>query len=456
MLKGVKSCFIRMVGRYYRKTAARFKFKKNIAVKEALSQLYPLKDQEILYEEHQVKKLCIACGIIFIGIVSVVCLRLCSQTNGRLTEGAQLIRNEWGAGDYSVTLQAENADREWQEEISIQVAERQFTEEERILILDEAERILPELIKGKNTDLQHVESDLFLPSGLENYPVNIIWRSNSIRMEDSGVIDRTGLFKGGEWAELTAELSCGQEKRVIVYEVYLLPEQISDEEAFFRELEEVILTAEDETNADQEWQLPLELNGQKISWRERKEDMSIPIFLIVLMGALAVAGGMDKDLENGCKDRRKQLLTEYPDFLSKLRLYLSAGMTTKAAFYKLAEDYNRKSVKRNYLFEELQLACNRFRNGVSEEKVYLDWGKRCVEIRYRRLSLLLCSHLKIGNGQLLRELEAEEESAREERKHHARKLGEEAGVKLLFPMLLQLLVVLFLILIPAYLDFGAV
>ncbi|MBQ8596622.1 MAG: type II secretion system F family protein [Lachnospiraceae bacterium] len=425
-------------------------------MKDALEQLYPLKNQEVMYEEHQVKKLCTVCGIVFIGIVSVVCLRLSSQTKDRLTEGAQLIRNEWGAGDYSVTLQAENADREWQKEFSIQIGERQFTEEERILILDETERMLPELIKGKNTDLQHVENNLLLPSSLEDYPVNISWRSSSVRIQNSGEIDRIGLSGEGERAELTAELSCGQEKRVVVYEVCLLPEQISDEEAFFRALEETVLEAEDAGNVEKELQLPLEINGQRISWRERKEDISIPILLIVLMGALAVAGGMDKDLENCCKDRRKQLLTAYPDFLSKLRLYLSAGMTIKVAFYKLAEDYGRESVKRNYLSEELQLACNRFRNGVSEEKVYQEWGKRCVEIRYRRLSLLLCSHLRMGSGQLLRELEAEEESAREERKHHARKLGEEAGVKLLFPMLLQLLVVLFLILIPAYLDFGAV
>lgn len=79
-----------------------------------------------------------------------------------------------------------------------------------------------------------------------------------------------------------------------------------------------------------------------------------------------------------------------------------------------------------------------------------------MEMRYRKLSLLLITHLKIGNGQLLKFLDSEEISAREEKRQMARKLGEEASVKLLFPMLLQLLVVMFLILIPAYIDFGGI
>lgn len=456
MTRGMKGWFLHIIRGYYRKATAGFKSKKNTVVKGALEQLYPLQNQEVLYEEHQVKKLCVVCGIVFIGIVSVVCLGLSSQSEGRLTEGARLIRNEWGAGDYSVTLQAENTDKEWQKEVSLQISERQFTEEEKKWILDEAGSILPEMMKGKNADLQHVESDLQLPVSLKDYPVSIIWRSNSERIEESGEIDRKGLLGEGEWSEITAMISCGEEEKTINYEVHLLPEQISDEDAFFRELEETVSVAEGEKSVEKELQLPLEINGQKISWREQKENIGISVLLLVVIGALAVAAGMDKDLENCCQERKKQLQTEYPDFLSKLRLYLSAGMTTKAAFYKLAEDYDRKNAKKNYLSEELQLVCNRFKNGVSEESVYREWGKRCMEIRYRRLSILLCNYLRMGSGQLLRELEVEEENAREERKQHARKLGEEAGVKLLFPMLLQLLVVLFLILIPAYLDFKAV
>ena len=52
-------------------------------------------------------------------------------------------------------------------------------------------------------------------------------------------------------------------------------------------------------------------------------------------------------------------------------------------------------------------------------------------------------------------LAEETDLALEERSRLARKRGEEAGTKLLFPMILMLVVVMFLILLPAFSGFGA-
>ena len=104
--------------------------------------------------------------------------------------------------------------------------------------------------------------------------------------------------------------------------------------------------------------------------------------------------------------------------------------------------------------EEMQVSCHQLENGVAQEKVYQDFGKRCGEMRYRRLSFLLAVQLKQGNDQLLTLLEKETNDAQEERKNLARKAGEEAGTKLLLPMLLMLVVVMLLVLLPAYTGFG--
>ena len=52
-------------------------------------------------------------------------------------------------------------------------------------------------------------------------------------------------------------------------------------------------------------------------------------------------------------------------------------------------------------------------------------------------------------------LSEEADAALEERRNLARKRGEEAGTKLLFPMMLMLVVVMFLILLPAFFGFAA-
>ncbi|MDE7404570.1 MAG: secretion protein F, partial [Lachnospiraceae bacterium] len=64
--------------------------------------------------------------------------------------------------------------------------------------------------------------------------------------------------------------------------------------------------------------------------------------------------------------------------------------------------------------------------------------------------------LKPGNGQLLTLLAQEADGAQEDRRNMAKKAGEEAGTRLLFPMMLMLVVVMFLVLLPAYLDFGSI
>ena len=112
--------------------------------------------------------------------------------------------------------------------------------------------------------------------------------------------------------------------------------------------------------------------------------------------------------------------------------------------------------KEHYLYKEIKLACHQLQNGMSEEQVYQDFGRRCGQMRYRRLSFLLSVHLKQGNQQLLMLLSQEADSAQEDRMSMARKAGEEAGTKLLLPMMLMMVVAMILVLLPAYINFGSI
>ena len=65
---------------------------------------------------------------------------------------------------------------------------------------------------------------------------------------------------------------------------------------------------------------------------------------------------------------------------------------------------------------------------------------------------LLVSGQKIGNRNLMDKLEEEAERVFLERKNTARKLGEEASTKLLIPMMLMLMVVMGIVIVPAFLS----
>ena len=75
-------------------------------------------------------------------------------------------------------------------------------------------------------------------------------------------------------------------------------------------------------------------------------------------------------------------------------------------------------------------------------------------IQYMKFSNLLVQNLKKGSNGILEALRQEAKKAFEDRINMARKLGEEAGTKLLLPMMLMLGIVMVLIIIPAYFSFS--
>ena len=84
---------------------------------------------------------------------------------------------------------------------------------------------------------------------------------------------------------------------------------------------------------------------------------------------------------------------------------------------------------------------------------YERFGERCQISGYRKLGNTLSRNLQKGNQGLLELLETQVDEAFEERKNVARKCGEEAGTKLLFPMMLMLGIVMVILLVPAMLAF---
>jgi hypothetical protein len=91
--------------------------------------------------------------------------------------------------------------------------------------------------------------------------------------------------------------------------------------------------------------------------------------------------------------------------------------------------------------------------GVSEGTAYEQYGRRIGLIPYVKFSSLIAQNLKKGNKGFTELLRQEALEAFEERKELAKRLGEEAGTKLLAPMMLMLLLVFLIILIPAFMSF---
>lgn len=129
-------------------------------------------------------------------------------------------------------------------------------------------------------------------------------------------------------------------------------------------------------------------------------------------------------------------------------------MTVKCAWRKVTEGYAREKEegKKRYAYEEMIQTCHEMDSGVTESESYENFGRRCDVQVYIRLGALLSQNLRKGTKGLTELLKLESIQAFEERKAQAKRLGEEAGTKLLLPMFLMLAVVLVIVIVPAFLT----
>lgn len=104
------------------------------------------------------------------------------------------------------------------------------------------------------------------------------------------------------------------------------------------------------------------------------------------------------------------------------------------------------------VYEELyQMICE-LDNGMGELRAYQRFSESCNLQPYRKLVSLLVLGQKIGNFKLMEQLNEEADRVFVERKNTARRLGEEAGTKMLVPMMIMLVIVMGIVIIPAFLS----
>ena len=104
-------------------------------------------------------------------------------------------------------------------------------------------------------------------------------------------------------------------------------------------------------------------------------------------------------------------------------------------------------------WERIIITCYELQSGRPEREAYDHFGKRCQVQTYMKFSTLLSQNIRKGSNDLLYVLRQEADNAFVERKNVAKKLGEEAGTKLLLPMMMMLCIVMVIIMIPAYFSF---
>lgn len=391
--------------------------------------------------------------VVLVGNLLCLAVWVSARSSPRLIDGSYLSRNDYGEGKVAVGLSAEIPGV--QEEIfDYLVEERKFTEQEIEKKYEEALAILPMVILGENERLENVRKNLQLVSELAGYPFQISWESSAYSLVNTDGAVHNEELSAGEIVTLTARFHYEDWNREFQFSVQINPVVYTPQEAIRSRIEELIMEREESTKSAEIMALPDRLGTEPIVWREIITDSSGYFMMLILIAAGVLYWGKGREIDQKLEERRRELLLDYPEIVNKLALYMGAGMTIRNAFFKMGEDYKKQREKRKkYVYEEILITCYELQGGRSETEAYERFGKRCQVQAYMKLSALLSQNIRKGSNDLLRMFRQEADNAFAERKSLAKKLGEEAGTKLLLPMMMMLCVVMVIIMIPAYFSF---
>lgn len=364
----------------------------------------------------------------------------------------RLQRPAYGEGNRTEALEAE-IDGEEVQTFEITVRERVYTEAEKQQHLDAAILTLDEILPGANGSLDEVRQDLAFPKTLEDGAVQIGWTTVPY-----GVIDESGRLLGSEdvdgvLVEIQGTLTCGGKEALYTAYAKVFPQEMPKEEQLHQSILNELSREDSEHGSEAVLELPAEVDGRQLHWLYDKENPVPKVFGVTFLAIFVIWVGMDQQIHRQAKERQAQLLLDYPDLMWKLAMLLGAGMSMKGAFWRLSGQYERKKNGIRYVYEELTCACYEMQSGIAEAEAYERFGRRCQLPEYIRLGTVLSQNLRKGTKGLNAILEQEAAASFTERKNNARKLGEKAGTKLLFPMLLMLGIVLVILMVPAFLSF---
>lgn len=420
-------------------------------VEADLARLYPGERVEYVKTQYYVKKLSLTLTVLLVGLLLGLMVRWNAVRSAILEEEGAVLRGDLEAEQ----LWLEADDGESRRTFLVEVSPREPTEQEAAALLESFLQNITVRVLNGNEDFAHITGDLALQETYEGYPLEVIWESSR---ED--IIDgrgRVGSVEAPVALELRVRASCKDLERTEVISVTVRPKESSEEEKDYLELKELLLETERENREKEVWKLPAQWKGKGLEWSLRKKDHSLLIWAAAPLVALLLYLSADRDLHGELEKKRKRLEREYPELAYRLLLYVGAGMTVRRAFLKIGGDYEKKrqqgAVEKPGCAQVLY-TCRELQGGVSEGAAYEHFGRRTGSRDYIRLGTVLCQNLRRGNGALLERLREEVDRSSGENLQRVKKLGEEAGTKLLAPMALMLAVVMIVIMVPAFGTLG--
>ena len=342
---------------------------------------------------------------------------------------------------------------EGSQKIEIPVSKRVYSQEEAKEAIKKGMDEILNILPGENTSLQDITTDLNPVSELSDLGLSVKWDFGDGDIIDiQGNVDNENLSESVD-IDIGVTVSYESYEESYVIPARVMPKPLTADESLIKRFKEYISVADKKSAGESGFYLPESFEGKKLVYH--LED-GINFHLIWIMGIIVAILLYLREKNNDrqkLEKRKRELLKDYPDIVSKLIVFIGAGLSVRQSWEGIVKDYESEHKEKRYAYEEMAKSLARLKTGTQENVVYKEFGRSCLLRQYMKLASLLEQNRKSGISTLSTLLGMESQSAWEERLNLAKREGEELNTKLLLPLFMMLLIVMMMIIVPALLIF---
>lgn len=447
--------WIRWIQKIIESHGWQYHFEKDKKTLEAMELLHVRENKkEKLYQIYYERIGLFILGVFVVMILGLVCFL--SKPVGDLKEGYYIERGEEENNyDLLVNMEGQKENEKVQKELRVGISPKELDQEEKSEVEKQIKEYLKKQMIGKNEGLHMVSSRLYFPKTIPDLDVEIKWTVDEKYLSSEGKIKKKSIAKEGVDTTVVAKASYRNLKTTFTFPVFLCQGEMTTEEIMKNLAKNEIKKSIAGQSTKQMVELPREVGNVKLSYEERKLEKNYSPVLLAGFGLVLLPFLWREQQKKKLMKRENEMLLDHPGFVNQIMLLLSAGLTVRSAMERLVSEYEKRLEEGGsfrYAYEELWVTCNQMKNGISEEKSIEAFGKRCKMMPYLRFSAIVSQNLKKGSGGIIPLLEEDALESFQRRKEMVKRLGEEASTKMLFPMMVMLVIVMGIIMIPAFIS----
>lgn len=395
-----------------------------------------------------------------IGVICILLLFMAGyaeKTDHSLNGKNQIIRGSPGSNGSQLELELNAEDILEKYNYELNVPAVGITTEKAKEYFTHAKKEIDQTFFAEGERADHVTTGVYMKQSYVKGLVKAEWSLDGYQYVDvdGGIIDDS-IPADGKIVQATAELSCGEEKESYVFSFHVYPTELTEPEQLLKDIDAVI-EAEGAQKGNEVMTLPDNIDGVRLQWSEKKQYLVWKVLFFEILVLVLLRFVVAEKKRNERKEQKEQMLLDYSEVVSKLLILMGAGMSLKQAWSRISAQYSNKRQKREiekrYIFEEMLITDHEICDGESERRAYQNFADRVELPAYQRLVRILVQNMQTGSRGVCQLLNQESITALEERKAIARKLGEEAGTKMLLPLMLMLGIVIAIIMVPAIMSF---